>query len=90
MNNLPEKMAEKFQPRDQLIKLIEVFEIAAAPKNRPIIGIYPDGSEDLIEWVEDAKCMMAGIAGGYGYFGEGWQSVDVNLIVDTPKYWREA
>lgn len=37
-------------------------------------------------------CIMAAIAGGYGYFGEGFgtfgPNVDQGLIVDEPTHWR--
>lgn len=48
---------------------------------------YPD-----MVYLESRICMMAGIAGGYGYFGEGFAmdgtTCDYGLICDTPKYWR--
>lgn len=43
-------------------------------------------------YFENRTCIMAGIAGGYGYFGEGFGTygdrVDQGLIVDEPDYWR--
>ena len=57
-----------------------------------------EGTDDQIEiddtlvYLENRTCMMAGIAGGYGYFGEGFATdgsvTDYGLICDTPKYWR--
>jgi len=48
--------------------------------------------DNSVEWVEKRVCMIAGIAGGNGYFGEGWATsrngnTDVGLICDPPDYW---
>lgn len=55
----------------------------------PIIGIYPDGMEVEIRWAEQRRCMLAGIGGGNGYFGPGWEDTYNRLIVDTPIGWKE-
>lgn len=49
--------------------------------------------EGTLDYVESRRCMMAGIAGGHGYFGEGFATdgengCDKGLICDPPKYWR--
>jgi len=51
--------------------------------------------DSSVEWTETRTCMMAGSAGGFGYFGEGWATsresgTDVGLICDPPDYWRYA
>lgn len=53
-------------------------------------GINPD---DTVSFMEERTCMMAGIAGGYGYFGEGWgtngnSQCDYGMICDEPEFWR--
>lgn len=54
-------------------------------------GITVDGTAD---YKRDRRCMMAGYAGGHGYFSslgfatDGCNGEDTNLILDTPKYWR--
>lgn len=53
-------------------------------------GIDPDYS---VEIMEKRTCMMAGSAGGFGYFGKGWgtngdNGCDYGLICDEPEYWR--
>lgn len=65
---------------------------------KPEIGDHVEISEDGINeegrliYIENRTCMMAGIAGGHGYFGEGFATDGVNcdygLICDEPKYWR--
>lgn len=65
----------------------------------PKIGDNVEYSEDgetvegTMNYTDRRTCMMAGIAGGYGYFGEGFATdgangCDVGLICDPPKYWR--
>jgi len=66
---------------------------------KPSIGINVEYSEDGItsegtmDYTDRRTCMMAGIAGGHGYFGEGFATdgengCDTGLICDEPKYWR--
>lgn len=63
--------------------------MSTAPKcGRIIVGIYDDG-ECLIQWAEQRQCMLAGIVGGNGYFGPGWQDYYNHLIVDEPLGWKE-
>jgi len=70
-------------------------------EKRPEIGTcleYSDDGETIegtMIYLEHRTCMMAGIAGGNGYFGEGFATdghngCDYGLICDDPKYWREA
>ena len=52
-----------------------------------------DQEELYGKYTEKRICMMAGIAGGNGYFGEGWavadfEDVDSNLIIDEPSHWQ--
>lgn len=55
---------------------------------------YDNGktSEDNVAYLEKRTCMMAGIAGGNGYFGEGFGTqggnCDQGLILDTPTHWK--
>ncbi len=54
-------------------------------------GIACDGT---MNYKRERECMLAGIAGGNGYFGslgfatDGNNGTDFNLICDEPKYWR--
>jgi hypothetical protein len=67
-------------------------------EQRPEIGDEVKFSEDGINeegtllYLEERTCMMAGIAGGNGYFGEGFATdgvdCDYGLICDDPNYWR--
>ena len=66
------------------------------PKGDVLVS-YDNGLnfDDHTEWAEKRTCMMAGIAGGYGYFGEGWATskngnIDVGLICDSPDFWIYA
>lgn len=64
--------------------------IWSAPKTGEIIeGLYDDGP-CLIRWAESRRCMLAGVGGGNGYFGPGWEDDYNGLIVDPPSAWREA
>ncbi len=56
---------------------------------------YDEGKtfECEAKYTDERLCMMAGIAGGYGYFGEGWavadsSGADSNLILDEPTHWK--
>lgn len=61
--------------------------ITEAPKDgTEIIGIYEDGTEVVINWADQRKCMLAGVGGGNGYFGPGWEDSNLRLIVDEPPY----
>jgi hypothetical protein len=67
-------------------------------EKRPNIGDHVEFSEDgetcegMLLYLENRTCMLAGIAGGHGYFGEGFatdgENTDYGLICDDPKYWR--
>ena len=54
-------------------------------------GIEVEGTMD---YKCNRQCMMAGSAGGHGYFSslgfatDGEQGEDRNLICDDPEYWR--
>lgn len=59
-----------------------------------ILVSYDGGKtfDDSVEWLETRTCMMAGSAGGHGYFKEGWATsqnsgTDVGLICDPPDFW---
>lgn len=54
-----------------------------------IIGKYEDGEYE-IRWSETRRCILAGIGGGNGYFGEGWEDVFNGLIIDEPKQWKSV
>lgn len=63
--------------------------ISSAPKDgTPIEGLYESGS-CLVRWAEHRQCMLAGIGGGNGYFGPGWEDEENHLIADEPMAWRE-
>lgn len=66
------------------------FEMSEAPKDGTLIwGLYDENEECLIRWnSEQRKCMLAGIGGGNGYFGAGWEDDLNHLIVDVPLKWR--
>lgn len=56
MNNLPEKMSEKFQPREQLIKLIEELgecSAAAARMLQSHAGITPVKKEHTLNFIDE-------------------------------------
>lgn len=68
-------------------------------EEKPAIGSNIEFSDDrlvsegTLDYTDRRTCMLAGIAGGYGYFGEGFatdgsQGEDKGLICDPPKYWR--
>lgn len=60
-----------------------------------LIVSYDNGKteEEGVCYMENRICMMAGIAGGNGYFGEGYavsfeSDADTGLICDTPTHWK--
>lgn len=68
----------------------KIEPISTAPRDgTEIMGIYDDNEEVEIRWSETRRCMMAGSAGGHGYFGAGWEDTYNKLIVDEPKFWRK-
>ncbi len=54
-----------------------------------ILGLDEDGNEFEFRFAERRQCMLAGIGGGNGYFGPGWEDVFNGLIIDTPIKWKE-
>lgn len=64
--------------------------LETAPRDgTEIIGLY-ETDEVRIQWALERQCMLAGSAGGYGYFGPGWQDMHNGLIVDPPDMWRSV
>lgn len=65
------------------------MNIDDAPRDGTVIdGLY--GTDWIpIRWAESRRCMLAGIGGGNGYFGPGWEDEFNGLIVDEPSAWRE-
>lgn len=62
--------------------------IETAPKDgTEIIGKYYD-NEVEIRWANERQCMLAGIGGGNGYFGPGWEDTYNSLIAEVPQAWR--
>lgn len=62
--------------------------LSGAPQDGTLIeGLYDEGP-CLIRWAEARRCMLAGIGGGNGYFGPGWEDDYNGLIVDLPMAWR--
>lgn len=64
----------------------------------PRVGSNVETTDDFVtfetmDYSESRKCMLAGVGGGNGYFGEGFCSdgstgCDRGLILDKPTYWR--
>lgn len=54
-----------------------------------ILGLDEGGNEFEFRYAETRQCMLAGIGGGNGYFGPGWEDVYNGLIIDTPIKWKE-
>lgn len=59
-----------------------------APKDGDEFDAIVNGQKCTIRWADHRKCMLAGIGGGNGYFGGGWEDVDLGLISDPPQYWK--
>lgn len=78
------------------VKEEEVFDaLKVKPEfERPIQVSYDKGKtfEEGVIYLEQRKCMLAGDAGGHGYFHEGFATdgidTDYGLIVDDPTHWR--
>lgn len=84
--------------KQQEVKVMKVSWNLSSEK-LPEIGSNVEHSEDgenvdgTYDYTDKRTCMLAGYAGGYGYFGEGFATdgatgEDKGLICDTPKYWR--
>lgn len=65
------------------------------PKGFTSLEYSDDGInvEGTMIYTDRRTCMLAGYAGGFGYFGEGFATdgengCDYGLICDDPKYWR--
>lgn len=39
-------------------------------------------------FAENCTCMMAGIAGGHGYFRNEFATIEENLVLDDVTHWR--
>jgi len=68
-------------------------------KEKPCVGSNVETSEDGIttgetmDYLSSRECMLAGVGGGNGYFGEGFATdgstgCERGLILDEPTYWR--
>ena len=73
-----------FSPKDKLPDFSDDIEVS-----------FDNGKtwDDSVSYMENRTCMMAGIAGGNGYFGKGWgmngnNGCDKGLISETPNLWR--
>lgn len=66
------------------------------PEEGENVEVSDDGItvRETADYKRDRVCMMAGMAGGNGYFStlgfatDGTGGCDSNLILDTPTYWR--
>ena len=58
-----------------------------APNDGEMIYGNYDGEPIAIRWAETRRCMLAGIGGGNGYFGAGWEDDYNHLIMDDPDGW---
>lgn len=57
------------------------------PLNQVVEGLG-DGAEVIdCRYVEERQCMLAGIGGGNGYLGPGFEDVENGLVVDVT-HWR--
>jgi hypothetical protein len=64
------------------------YDLSQAPHDgTEIWGLYGD-DKYLVQWAEERQCMLAGVAGGNGYFGPGWQCYHNHLIVEEPDAWK--
>lgn len=73
---IAEAEAKQWQPMD------------SAPRDgRAIVGLF-DGEQVDIRWASERVCMLAGTAGGNGYFGPGWEDVENHLVCDEPSAWK--
>lgn len=65
---------------------------AETPEYELEVEISEDGVTlfDEAVYLEQRTCMLAGDAGGHGYFNEGWATNgdDYGLIIDAPTHWR--
>lgn len=66
------------------------------PARYQLVEISDDGNtmDGEAEYTDNRHCMMAGVAGGCGYFSDdgfattGSEGEDKGLILDAPMYWR--
>lgn len=66
----------------------EWLDMEDAPRDgTPIIGLV-HGDEVEVRWANERQCMLAGIGGGNGYFGEGWEDTYNGLISAEPTQWK--
>ncbi len=79
------------------LKVIKPWTLTATSK--PKIGDNVEYSEDgttslgTMDYLRNRTCILAGTAGGFGYFGEGFATdgstgIERGLICDEPKFWR--
>lgn len=84
----------------QANKVYEVNPYSYSGNIKPIGDVevsYDKGLnwDNSVEWQQKRICMMVGIAGGNGYFGEGWgtspnSNTGIGLICASPDYWRKT
>ena len=67
------------------------YAMESAPRDgRTILGWIQDEPQKM-RWAEQRQCMLAGIGGGNGYFGPGWEDTENNLVIqDDPILWAYA
>lgn len=72
------------------IKTTEQLPIEGSNVEYSDDGINVEGT---LDYRDNRRCMLAGIAGGFGYFGVGFATdgangEDYGLICDPPNFWR--
>lgn len=87
--NSIKRMQARLDASEKALKEDTWKRLESAPRDGTVIeGLYEDGP-CLIRWAETRRCMLAGIGGGNGYFGAGWEDDYNHLIADDPIAWRE-
>ena len=62
----------------------EWLPIDDAPRDGTPIRVLSSEGEMDVRWAENRRCMLAGVGGGNGYFGAGWE--DTENYLHVPDY----
>ncbi len=73
--------------KNQTRRIAKLLPGDTAPKDGSEFLAVVNGEAFAMRHSEQRRCMLAGVGGGNGYFGAGFEDVENGLISEIPEHW---